>query len=397
MKNRITLSSTIVVLWAILASWLSAPATALSDEQLDEVIHDTVSATVDIYNAGDPNSLVGNIEPSTSTEDWFVYDLATLGIHGDYAEYRSDLAKFIEDEYLAKQDLVSATDWQRLALVYRILGQDPTSVDVAGEDIDLVARGLWEFPDDLSLQGSNALIFALITLKSSGVESPYPQFSPESLMRELLTYQKMDGGFGLDAASEESNVDMTAMALSALAAYPDLEGVPAATELALNYLSSVQLANGGFKSGQMEESSEASAQVIVGLAALGIDPETDERFARVDGNVVDALMRFRNTDGSFTHVLSEPSSDRMSTEQALRGLTALSLMRQGGGSIYEVPDQWNIEQFQLQDSDSTSTGWLWWIVGIVLLAVAVLIAYVVIRRGKRELTEASNDKHPNEN
>lgn len=382
MKKRVTFSSALLALWAIFASWMVAPATALTNEELDQAIQDTVNATAELFDAGDLNSLVENIDPSTSTEDWFVYDLAALGIHGDYAAYRSRLVSFIEEEYLAKEELVSATDWQRLALLYRILGQDPTSVEVGGETIDLVARGLWDYPEDLSLQGSNALIFALVTLKSSGVQSPNSNFSPEALMNELLSYQKMDGGFGLDAANEESNVDITAMALTALAAYPELDGVAAATDLAVNYLSSVQLDNGGFRSGQMEESSEASAQVIIGLSALGIDPETDERFVRIDGNVVDALLQFRNEDGSFTHVLSEPSSDRMSTEQALRGLTALSWMRQGFGSIYELPDQWNIEQFQLQDSESNSREWLWWAAAIVVLAVAALVAYLVIRRGK---------------
>lgn len=382
MKNKITFSSTLLVLWTILASWMSGPATALTNEELDQLIQDTVSASSDLFGASDHNSLVESIEPNTSTEDWFIYDLAALGVHGDYADYRARLGLFIEEQYLAKEELVSATDWQRLALVYRILGQDPTSVEAGGETIDLVARGLWDYPDALSLQGSNALIFALLALKSSSVQSPDPQFSPNSLMSELLEYQKMDGGFGLDDTNEESNVDITAMALSALAAYPELDGVPAATDLAVNYLSSVQLDNGGFRSGQMEESSEASAQVIIGLSALGIDAETDERFARIDGTVVDALMRFRNADGSFTHVLSETSSDRMSTEQALRALTALWWMRQGLGSIYELPDQWSIEQFQLQGSESISNWWPWWIAAFVLVAVAALGAFLVIRRGK---------------
>ena len=47
------------------------------------------------------------------------------------------------------------------------------------------------------------------------------------------------------------------------------------------------------------ESSESCAQVIVALTAMGIDPNTDSRFVKNGKSVVDALLTYATTDGSF--------------------------------------------------------------------------------------------------
>ena len=59
-----------------------------------------------------------------------------------------------------------------------------------------------------------------------------------------------------------SDVDMTAMALTALASYQEETDVKAAVDAALTYLSDAQQADGGFMSWG-ESNSESCAQVIV--------------------------------------------------------------------------------------------------------------------------------------
>lgn len=43
--------------------------------------------------------------------------------------------------------------------------------------------------------------------------------------------------------------------------------------------------------------------MLLALTALDIDPESDERFQKADGSVIDALLAFRLADGSFAHQL----------------------------------------------------------------------------------------------
>jgi hypothetical protein len=72
----------------------------------------------------------------------------------------------------------------------------------------------------------------------------------------------------------------------------------------------------------------------VALCELGISLE-DPRFVKNGNTLVDALMRFRKEDGSFSHLLNE-SSDLLATEQALCALIALVRMEQGRGPLYQI-------------------------------------------------------------
>lgn len=61
--------------------------------------------------------------------------------------------------------------------------------------------------------------------------------------------------------------------------------------------------------------SESLAQAIIALTALGIDPETDERFIKNDVSLLDALAEFYVTGGGFKHLI-QGKLDGMATEQA---------------------------------------------------------------------------------
>ena len=78
---------------------------------------------------------------------------------------------------------------------------------------------------------------------------------------------------------DESDVDMTAMALTSLAPYQEETDIKAAVDAPLTYLSDAQQADGGFMSWGAANS-ESCAQVIVALTALGIDSAADSRFVK---------------------------------------------------------------------------------------------------------------------
>ena len=77
-----------------------------------------------------------------------------------------------------------------------------------------------------------------------------------------------DGGWSLTGTGD-SDVDMTAMALQALAKYQDQKAVKSATDKALTWLSKAQDSKGGFASWGTTNV-ESVAQVVVALCELGI-------------------------------------------------------------------------------------------------------------------------------
>ena len=132
-----------------------------------------------------------------------------------------------------------------------------------------------------------------------------------------------------------ADVDITAMALQALAPYR--EQYQEVIDAALNALSAAQTVTGGFESWGAQ-SSESCAQVILALTALNIDPTADERFQKNQRNVVEALMDFRLSDGGFAHEKDGPL-DAMACEQAMQALTAMELRQQGCGYSLRLPER----------------------------------------------------------
>ena len=134
-----------------------------------------------------------------------------------------------------------------------------------------------------------------------------------------------------------SDVDMTAMALTALASYQEDAEVKTAVDAALAYLSGVQQADGGFMSWG-ESNSESCAQVIVALTALGIDPAADSRFVKNGASPLDGLCAFACEGGGFCHSNEQAEPDGMATEQGFYALAAYDRFRQGMTSLFDMTD-----------------------------------------------------------
>ncbi len=115
----------------------------------------------------------------------------------------------------------------------------------------------------------------------------------------LLARATPSGGFPTVGATPD--IDMTAMAIQALAPHKDEPKVNEAIEKGLSYLSSQQTETGAFRYFG-SENCENCAQVIMALSSLGIDADTDERFIKDGVSVYDALLSYRLSDGRFEHV-----------------------------------------------------------------------------------------------
>ena len=125
-----------------------------------------------------------------------------------------------------------------------------------------------------------------------------------------------------------SDPDMTGMALQALAPYRFYsDRIQTAIDKALDRLVSLQ------REGTYHHlSPESCAQMIVALTALGIDPQTDLRFA--PASVLNSMLRYA-VDGGFSHDFGA-DYNQMATEQAFYAMTAYQRRQNGQTSLYDM-------------------------------------------------------------
>ena len=291
----------------------------------------------------------------TTLADWYVLGLSRSGAEEDYASYRFALARAVEERYKTsgRLDLSKATEWHRIILSMLASGGNPKKAGIRGQ-IDLVADGIYNRADNegngiLGKQGINGYIWGLIALDSCFYAVPEEAFyTREELLLNILNRQNADGGWSL--SGDRSDVDMTAMALQALAPYKNSEQVYSyqnkklypdgktvekkgytCIEEALCFLSEEQQEDGGYASEGIPNS-ESTAQVLLALCALGMDPLKEKDFIKNGNTVLEGILKYRNADGGFLHSLADSSenqaslaarSDGMAGAQALNGLTAL--------------------------------------------------------------------------
>ncbi len=279
----------------------------------------------------------------SSAADWFVIALARTGVADDYDSYLALLQANVTQRYRTpeKLDAQKATEWHRIAFVVCAAGGDPTQfgTDAAGQPISLLADGVYDRDRTapLGAQGVNAYIWALIALDAANAEIPGgASATRETIIDAILAAQLSSGGFTLDGKNPD--IDVTAMALQAFRTYQSMPRVAAATARALDYLSQQQNPDGGFTAwGQ--PNAESTAQVILALCALNIDPGTDARFIENGRSALDGLMCYRTGAGGFAHTVeSAATPNDVASEQALCALCAVYRLRAGLPAFYDFSD-----------------------------------------------------------
>lgn len=222
------------------------------------------------------------------------------------------------------------SEYARVILALTAMGRDPANV--GGYNL---LEPLADY-DQTVFQGINGPIWALLALDSGGYDIPANPGSGTQATRELyvehILSRELSGG-GWSLAGSEPEVDLTAMALQALAKYADRPDAAAAIERGVAVLSAMQNENGGYSTYDAE-TSESIAQVILALTALGIRCD-DSRFVKNGRSLAQRLLDFRADDGGFRHTL-DTRSDLIATQQAFCALVALERMEQGQKSFYDM-------------------------------------------------------------
>lgn len=277
--------------------------------------------------------------------EWAVLGLARAGVAlpDEYIQaYYDKVVAYVKanigsDGILRKPDDKNTpviTDNERIILALTAIGKDPANVGGKNLLTALQDRNIMQVTDtsDTDISG---LVFGLLALNSGN----YTQDS-YWLVQAILTQQNEDGSWSASADTKPaSDVDMTAMALQALAPYYNEGGdatVNTAVNKALQWLSA-KYKNTGYTS------AESCAQVVVALSALQLNANSDSSFVKtVDGastSVLGDLLRYYLGEGQgFKHAASGKTADQKATEQALYAMAAYERYCRRTKALYDMTD-----------------------------------------------------------
>ena len=303
--------------------------------------------------------LDGELAQSVGTAlDNYALCMVRAGVEADYSKYIEAAAAKLE------AGISNASTRQRTALALIACGApDRVPADTVDESAGKLGVMSWILALHLVLNGA-----------------PSEQWTAEAIVEQLLGMQLEDGGWKV--TGEVGDVDVTAMCLQALA-YCGIESaeLEAAVERGLALISSRQLENGGFAN-MGNENAESSAQVLIALASLGIDP-SDPRFVKDDHTPLDAMMAHRLPSGGFSH-LGDGEESATATAQSLQALIALERI---GEAFYDFSHSEGAatpaESAPSPLSASQFPAWKRWaLIGIGAFVLAGVVFALTRRRGR---------------
>ncbi len=335
MKKRI-ISFTLCLL---LALTLWAPARAASGTEYKTAL---------VVTLDNLHETITNPTSDSTKGEWAVLALARGGIVDEvwYGKYMDNLIELVKSCNGVLSDR-EYTEYSRVIIGLSAIGQDATAFNTGNKSYDLVSPLLnkqTSGPDAgaywATWQGNNGTIFAIIALDTQNyLNTSAGNTARKVLIDELLTVQLSSGAWEISSGSG-ADIDMTAMALQALAPYylssskfNTLKTTHKYTDLqtsvtnALNYLKTRKSNDYG--------SVEAASQVVVALSALNRDAANDA----ILGDVLGSVLSYYNGKGGFVHDHAGSSANQqMSTEQGAYALVAYDRWKNGKTSLYNMTD-----------------------------------------------------------
>ena len=332
MKRRI-LSLALALL--LLVGTAPAAFATVSDSTLSSAMSGTASYIYSTTPAPQVASIGG---------EWAVLGLARSGYSVPekyFQDYYATVEQYVKDKNGVLHDK-KYTEYSRVIVGLSAIGADARNVG----GYDLTAP-LGDY-DKTIWQGLNGPIWALIALDCRNYPMPTGGTATRQMyIDRILSCQLDDGGWSLSGGttaankSQSASADITGMALQALAKYQDQPAVAKATQEALDCMSKQQADDGSFSYGGVANA-ESIVQMIVALAELGISQD-DSRFVKNGNTMLDALMKFRQSNGGFQHTADGSGNNQMTAEQGFYALVAVQRQRSGKNSLYRMGDAVSIK------------------------------------------------------
>ena len=325
MKKRIL---SLILALALAFSLAPAAFATVSDSTLSSAVSGTAAYIYATTPSPQPGSIGG---------EWAVLGLARSGYSVPekyYQDYYSAVEKYVKDcdGVLSER---AYTEYSRVIVALSAIGVDARNV--GGYDL---TKPLGDYNKTI-WQGLNGPIWALIALDSRNYPEPTAGIRQKYIDR-ILTCQLDDGGWNLFGGTSFTNknqsasADITGMALQALAKYQSQAAVATAIQKALDCMSKQQADDGSFSYGGVANA-ESIVQMIVALAELGISQD-DPRFVKNGTSMLDALMKYRQSNGGFQHTADGSGNNQMTAEQGFYALVAVQRQRSGKNSLYRMGD-----------------------------------------------------------
>ena len=282
------------------------------------------------------NALMENIAQSyvDKTSDWHVMDMGAYANLNPTTQYKTSaeakqtyinnaisyfVGTSLSDTEIDKRILALTAIGGDVTQLYRVNNNTPISAITLLNGV-AQSTSVWSAPYTLAAynQGNYA-----------GTES-----YETALVNALVASQEANGSW-----NDYGTIDTTANAIAGLAFYADRADVKTAIENGVNYLASQQEESGAFRfNEQYGENANSTATVIIGLAAAGVNPDTDPRFIKNGNSALDGLLSFAlNGNTGFWNGSDTTTVDDSATEQSFRALIAAAQVMQTG-KAYNVYD-----------------------------------------------------------
>ena len=314
MKKMISILLSVLLVCALLTTTVFA-APADPQQTLTAWLQNADNTQFDYTDTSYPDSLV----------DWTAFTLVQSGAASDaaYADYIDEVVK-------NSFDSLYPSDLARIVLSTTACGLDARVI--GGHDL-LTALGAVDYTSQVYL---SSLAFPLLAMDFS-TSFDFPDSTKQSIINTLLAAQQADGGFPYCSVDEgwgiSSDCDTTAMAVQALAPYYETdETVREAVDKALVYLKAQQFDTGAFGRPVFgTQSGESTAQVILALCALGLDP-TAEEYCKNGVSPVAALESFISENGGGLNYAN--TEDPLTTYQLLQAYEAYARFQNGEPTLF---------------------------------------------------------------
>ena len=284
-------------------------------------------------------------------------------------------------EYL--MGLKSATYSPGAVRAMKALDIDPANVnglDFLAPLTDVSSKGTGDLAD--ALKDLDSIDLSVWRSRGVDVDSVVDKYAAK-----ILQNQMPDGKISYNADSFWEEVQFTAENVAALAPHTDKEYIAKAIDKAIEYLSSVQFADGSFPGRDGLPDGEATLAVLDMMNAADISLD-DDRFVKNGNTVADGLRTFyiegvgfvskTEVESSVDGLSDIPSYENpvMDFSSAVSALTYLQAAENGTFG----PDGTGSNVFEIVGSALTETP-----LGAILLAVivAALLAFGMVRRYRR--------------
>lgn len=310
-------STKLISLILAIAMLFGITASAYSAEEMADSVTAWLQKNITVEEAAKESKI-------DSYLDWTVFATARYGCDSYAESYKN----YIGDAVSKNFDSLYLSDYARIALAVMSVGLNPK--DIGGKNL-LEAIAQTDYSAEVYTGG---LFYALIALDAAG----YAEDAQQSILEVILSAQREDGGFNSNVKADPSaywtvsgDPDSTGMALQALAVYADDSNVQAAIKKAVGFAKANQLDDSGY--GAWGVSAESTAQIMLGLCAVGIDPVGAD-FTKGKNNMLTSLSSFINEDGGAR--CWDGSSNIMTSYQLLMAVDAYERFCENDEGIYEL-------------------------------------------------------------